>query len=77
MNSHPLHSVNVQRQCKKCLESKVKIDGTMSRLKCTLRELNESMVRLRKEVESEDEETEGDEKEKKKIVVCVEVVGEA
>ena len=55
----------------------MKIDGTMSRLKCTLRELNESMVRLRKEVESEDEETEGDEKEKEKIVVPVEVVGEA
>jgi hypothetical protein len=49
MNSHPLHSIAVQKMCKKCEKKNTKIAGTVSRLKLVIKELNESLDRLKKE----------------------------
>jgi hypothetical protein len=48
MNSHPLHSVTVQIMCKKCEQKKAKLDGTMSKIKLLMKELNESLSKLKK-----------------------------
>jgi hypothetical protein len=49
MNSHPLHSLTVQKLCKKCQRKRSKLEGTMSRLKALMKELNESLSKLKKE----------------------------
>lgn len=49
MNSHPLHSLTVQRMCKKCERKKAKLEGTMSRMKLLMEELNESLSKLKRE----------------------------
>jgi hypothetical protein len=56
MNSHPLHSLAVQTTCKRCLKQQTKLDGTMSRLKLVMKELNESLSRLKNEEKTEGEE---------------------
>jgi len=53
MNSHPLHSLAVQTTCKRCLKQQTKLDGTMSRLKLVMKELNESLSRLKNEEKTE------------------------
>ncbi len=49
MNSHPLHSITVQKICKNCEKKKAKLEGTMSRLKLMIKELTVSVSRLKKE----------------------------
>lgn len=49
MNSHPLHSLTVQRMCKKCERKKAKLERAMSRMKLLMKELNESLSKLKKE----------------------------
>jgi hypothetical protein len=49
MHSHPLKTYKVQKLCKTCDEKKKKMEGTVSRLKTAIVELNESVQRLRKE----------------------------
>ncbi|KAE9372241.1 hypothetical protein N431DRAFT_456979 [Stipitochalara longipes BDJ] len=49
MNSHPLHSLTTQKPCKKCERRKVKLEGTMSRLRLLMKQLNESVSKLKKE----------------------------
>jgi hypothetical protein len=53
MNSHPLHSLTVQSMCKKCERKKAKLEGTMSRMKLLMKELNESLSKLKKEEKRE------------------------
>lgn len=58
MNSHPLHSVHAQKLCQKCDKKKAKLEGTTSKLKLLMKELNDSVARLKKE-EKEENEVEG------------------
>ena len=53
MNSHPLHSLAVQLMCKRCERKKVKLEGTMSRMKLLMKELNDSLSKLKKEEQRE------------------------
>jgi hypothetical protein len=54
MNSHPLHSLTVQTMCKKCERKTAKLEGTMSRTKLLMKDLNESLTRLKREVKRKD-----------------------
>jgi hypothetical protein len=53
MNSHPLHSLIVQSLCKKCERKKAKLEGAMSRMKLLMKELNESLSKLKREEKRE------------------------
>ncbi|PMD26598.1 hypothetical protein NA56DRAFT_539922, partial [Hyaloscypha hepaticicola] len=47
MNSHPLHSLTVQTMCKKCEQQRAKLEGTISRTRLLMKELNESLTKLK------------------------------
>jgi hypothetical protein len=51
MHSHPLKTFKIQRECNKCDEKKKKMDNTRWRVKAKLKELNESVQRLKKQKE--------------------------
>lgn len=53
MNSHPLHSLTVQTMCKNCDRKRSKLEGTISRTKLLVKELNESLTKLKKEEKRE------------------------
>jgi len=49
MNAHPLHSIVLERYCDVCQNKKGKLDGTMLRLKLMMKEINDSVERLKTE----------------------------
>jgi hypothetical protein len=53
MNSHPLHSLTVQKMCKKCERKRVKLEGTILRTKLLMKQLNDSLTNLKKEEKRE------------------------
>jgi len=66
MLSHPFHTLRVENLCRGCElgKRKRKMAGTMTKLKQAMRELNETVQRLRKATRNEEE---GEENQDEKV----------